>query len=431
MKKVLHYFSSLLILIILVACGSNDSNSNGKSAAVAKSPAGVLVENFTSTAGWQDYHSSGQPAFAEDAAIAKTGSSSLKFLQKDSSGNFVVSRYKVYAIPQDFTATDKFYLWTYWPNGNAFGSRLIVYLSSDAGSFANVSYVVFDQNTTGWQKKGWNLWEFSKADFRSEKGTLNWGSVKTLMFKLQTSSAADEVNIDSLFVGGSSRAKVIMTMDDGAVSQFEAAKIANSYRIPVTLYVIPNLVNVSANVMTLDQLQTLYAVGNDLAVHHEKDLTVMNDAGAAALGESRKWLIDHGFTRAQTMLAWPMGRFNDRTIDAAKSVGIASARGVTANPFEVTVLGIVNPWVINSIALNYPVTLATAKGYVDRAITAGTTVTFHSHLFGTGDGGSSQALQWDRNDFILLCAYIQEKVQQGQIDAITHKQFIDSFPPAQ
>jgi len=422
-RAIVQLLGLLFILIFVSACGNNSpSNSAEPLVTVEKSPAGALVEDFAGTTGWVDYHSSGQPVFVEDATIAKTGSSSLKLQQTRADGDFYVSRYKVFATPQDFSATDRFYLWTYWPNGNAAGSRLIVYLSSDAGSFANVSYVVFDANTTGWQETGWNLWEFLKADFRSERGNLDWGSIKTIMFKLHTISATDSVNVDSLFVGGSSRAKLIMSMDDGALSQFEATKIANSFGIPVTLYVIPNLIN-TTNAMTLDQLRFFYAGGNDLGVHHENDLTALADNGQVALMESRKWLMDNGFTRSADMLAWPMGRYNDRTIEAAKMAGIVSARGVTASPFEVTVLGLVNPWVINAVGLNKPLTLATAKEYVDKAIADGTTVTFLSHLFGTG----ADSLQWDINDFTNLCSYIHDKVQQGQIDVITHRQFYNSF----
>lgn len=66
-----------------------------------------------------------------------------------------------------------------------------------------------------------------------------------------------------------------------------------------------------------------------------------------------------------------------------------------------------------SIELNNGTSLAAAKGYVDDCIALG----YLLHFFGHGlTAGAADALNWNKDDFIALCAYVQQKKMLGLID---------------
>lgn len=66
-----------------------------------------------------------------------------------------------------------------------------------------------------------------------------------------------------------------------------------------------------------------------------------------------------------------------------------------------------------SIELNSGTSLAAAQGYVDDCIRMG----YLLHFFGHGlTAGAANSLEWNKDDFIALCAYIKRRKDQGVID---------------
>ena len=390
--------------------------------------AGTLLLTFDNTTGWVNYGSTGTTTFAAETVIKKEGAGSLKFGQADGSGTRTVAFYKNIGST-DLSGSDDFSIWAYLPNGKLKTNTVGVYFATD-NTFANYKLFTLGGGTTGTGVTGWNCWQFKKADVAGSGGTFDWTDTEVILVKWDTISSVDTVYLDSLYVGRTAKPKVILSLDDGynGPATVSGVTYANTQGIPLTFYVIKDYSSnpeTYTDYLTTNQLQDYYANGNDIAIHHQTNLTTLAlSAAQSAVTECQRWLIDSGMPRAAQHLAWPNGGHNSGLTTFSRNLGVKTAASIQGQPitsynFQNHVLGIGNQWILNRMPTNGN-NIATLQAAVDEAITDGTTLFLYLHTIGGGADITSA-------DWQTLCDYIKTKVDAGLIDAVTISQWWDEM----
>lgn len=114
--------------------------------------------------------------------------------------------------------------------------------------------------------------------------------------------------------------KLFVQFDDSLRSTYDTAfPIMGQYDIPATVYTITGRVG-NSNSLTLEQMEEMREAGWEFASHthtHRRTGELPLDEQRAELEESKRWLLDHGFERAASMIAYPFGSFTTDTMDIA------------------------------------------------------------------------------------------------------------------
>jgi peptidoglycan/xylan/chitin deacetylase (PgdA/CDA1 family) len=144
---------------------------------------------------------------------------------------------------------------------------------------------------------------------------------------------------------------VMITMDDGYRSVYEVAyPILKKYGFTATLLIYTNFVGVSKMAITWDQLKEMKADGFSIGSHtiYHSDLTIPKDGETEADWMTRihkelygsKKIIDKKLRQETYLLAYPYGKYDQRSINIAKEAGYKIAMSVQrggnaffANPF--------------------------------------------------------------------------------------------------
>jgi peptidoglycan/xylan/chitin deacetylase (PgdA/CDA1 family) len=144
---------------------------------------------------------------------------------------------------------------------------------------------------------------------------------------------------------------VMITMDDGYRSVYEVAyPILKKYEFTATLFIYTNFVGVSKMAITWDQLKEMKADGFSIGSHtiYHSDLTIPKDGETEADWMTRihkelygsKKIIDKKLRQDTYLLAYPYGKYDQRSINIAKEAGYKIAMSVQrggnaffANPF--------------------------------------------------------------------------------------------------
>jgi peptidoglycan/xylan/chitin deacetylase (PgdA/CDA1 family) len=144
---------------------------------------------------------------------------------------------------------------------------------------------------------------------------------------------------------------VMITMDDGYRSVYEVAyPILKKYEFTATLFIYTNFVGVSKMAITWDQLKEMKADGFSIGSHtiYHSDLTIPKDGETEADWMTRihkelygsKKIIDKKLRQETYLLAYPYGKYDQRSINIAKEAGYKIAMSVQrggnaffANPF--------------------------------------------------------------------------------------------------
>jgi peptidoglycan/xylan/chitin deacetylase (PgdA/CDA1 family) len=139
---------------------------------------------------------------------------------------------------------------------------------------------------------------------------------------------------------------VLITMDDGYRSVYEVAyPILKKYRFTATLFIYTNFVGVSKLAITWNQLKEMKADGFSIGSHtiYHSNLTMPKDWETEADWMARinkelhgsKKIIDKKLRQDTYLLAYPYGKYDQRSIKIAKEAGYKIAMSVQrgGNPF--------------------------------------------------------------------------------------------------
>lgn len=320
-------------------------------------------------------------------------------------------------------------------------SGMLFYFTSDAANTftKNVKYVVPFNGL----RKGMNCLLFHpQEDGTTTNKTITVTGADSLTnpvtaIRLEVNNwEGHTFKIHGVYHNGKARPQVIMNWDDGDASHWQLFNIFRQRNIPGTLSLITSrLKNGSPAYLTDAQLDTIYQYGWDYLPHSVSHpaggMAVLSEAEARyELTESRRKLLEWGYSRAADIFTWPENAYdsNNPSIDLiamAKQCGYVATRG-SKGSFLATAQGIDQPMRLPSVDLGGR-TLAQAKKYIDAAILYGQTVILYGHV-ATGTeiappaGGTPPgvATQWYLSDYIALADYIADKVEAGQLDAITY-----------
>ena len=139
---------------------------------------------------------------------------------------------------------------------------------------------------------------------------------------------------------------VLITMDDGYRSVYNIAyPILNKYGFKATLFIYTSFVGVSKMAITWDQLKEMrangFAVGSHTIYHSDLTSPKENESDQDHIARIRKELngskkiIDQKLGQNTSILAYPFGYYDQRSIQMAKAAGYKLAMSVKrgGNPF--------------------------------------------------------------------------------------------------
>ena len=145
----------------------------------------------------------------------------------------------------------------------------------------------------------------------------------TAVVAMTSSSSAAIITIPA-----KAKTTVTLTFDDSNVDQLNAVTPMNKVGIKGTFYTVSGFVN-QPNYLTLDNLRTIAAAGNEIAGHtvtHPDLTTIPADEATRQICNDRVNLTNWGFT--VTDFAYPFAAVNPAVETLVKNCGYNSARGL-------------------------------------------------------------------------------------------------------
>lgn len=402
-------------------------------------PVRVLdFEGTQAAANWVDVTSTGTPSKGDAPLYGLDSTNALRITQEGADATYL-ARYRYYnAAGIDMSKSDIFtlaleYAPGHLPSRHRVGSSGTIELawSSDGdGVFTNNHLITLGGGGTwcGLPEMGRNVWTWHASDMNTR--TTNMASVKNFRLRLNTASAWDEVHIQGLWCGQRMRPTVCVTADDGWATQGlgagEMCNIANARDIPMTLYVIPDLLTGSdgSTYLTEAEVEAIYAAGNAISVHGTGpaglgDLTDYGAGGALEhVAAQQAWVKNNGYDWQH--FCYPGGGYNGTVLGVMRELGFKTARtlaGVSYTagpperyasrgsyyPFSPHIQGMPNWLTMNACPVNnLTLTLAQMKAQLDLAIRKGEGIIFYGHRV----GADADSLYINEADFTALMDYI-------------------------
>jgi peptidoglycan/xylan/chitin deacetylase (PgdA/CDA1 family) len=203
------------------------------------------------------------------------------------------------------------------------------------------------------------------------------------------------------------RGMVTITLDDGWATQYTKARPAlNARNIDATYALVTNAISQGwGGYMTLAQVQTLVAEGNDIASHTltHPDLTTLSATQLASeLQDSQAWLMSTLNLPAVPHFVVPYGIYNG-PVQTAIRQSYASSRTVNAGRnFRDTLM-----YELRGNDVHSGVTVATVRGWIDQAIAEKSWLILVFHEF--VDGTPTSPTQYRTSNFASILNYIQTR----------------------
>ncbi|HEX5750387.1 MAG TPA: polysaccharide deacetylase family protein [Archangium sp.] len=203
------------------------------------------------------------------------------------------------------------------------------------------------------------------------------------------------------------RGMVSITLDDGWPSQFTGARPAlNARGIPATYFLVTEGIrNGWLGYMTVPQIQTLIAEGNEIGAHTmmHRDLTTLSATEVETeLRDSQAWLKTQFGLAAVPSFASPYGAYNAGVLATVQKY-YGSHRTVNGGQnFKDS-----NILQLRAYDVHSAVTVDTVRGWIDSAAADGSwlILTFHQFVSGT----PTQSMEINQANFEAILDYLQTK----------------------
>ncbi len=380
--------------------------------------AGTLIEGFENAADW----SKGGPVsgtLTNDTTNVISGSKALR-LTVNEAGQYI-SAARTISPSQQFTEETTLHLWIYIPEGDASPwipyeniNHIEILLTSyaDWSKYFYVSDPIQDfPFVPGWNHRAWRAGNMSNA------GGDNWARpiVGMCLRNYCQSGKTGYVTFDSFFHAQESMSRCVLTFDDAwdTVYSVAFAKM-NPLGLRGTVYVTKNTILAGSGslgaTLTPDHINEMYEAGWAIANHSvsHPHLELMSQAQIEdELMGCYEWLVSNGWTRAARHVAYPYGNpISANMVAACMATGMlngspAGTGRTTFSNLDPTPVG--NLYILRSYCLGHPVTLATVKGYIDKAMRNQVSVNFFGHSLKNGETAGTY---WDVADFNGLIDYL-------------------------
>ncbi len=200
---------------------------------------------------------------------------------------------------------------------------------------------------------------------------------------------------------------VTITLDDGWATQYTKARPAlNARNMDATYALVTNAISQGwGGYMSLAQVQTLVAEGNDIASHTltHPDLTTLSAPQLTSeLQDSQAWLLSNLNVSAVPSFVVPYGIYNN-TVQGSIRQYYASSRTVNAGRnFRDTLV-----YELRGNDVHRAVTVATVRGWIDQAIAEKSWLILVFHEF--VDGTPTRDTQYKTANFASILNYIQTR----------------------
>jgi hypothetical protein len=370
-------------------------------------------------------------SLTQDTEYVINGTGSIRFALPAVGGSPRIDLTK--NIAHTFKQDDRLGVVCYVPFKPVSGTSGLIMFGSDqtnlgSGGVGRWTRVCGTSGGIGEEVQGWQIFPIQFADTGVTSGTptiaLNYLSLRAQI----TASATDarELVLDSI-VKWNQRPTVIVQFDDGWQSSYtEGFGYANPRGIPLTHYLIPQLMDQGSYMSTAQALE-MRAAGDTLGAHglgtNSWELTpevIKTDADA--LRQKLGIPVIHG--------AYPNGGYGQLTgvyeavQEQMRVAGLSTGRTVSK---AVALSGAFSPYTLPAtLNLQTGVSLADAKAEIDRCIKLRTTCFVIAHKLEAAAGAS----QWAISDWQGLIDYIANLKNQGRLDALTLDQWIAGRRPA-
>lgn len=274
-------------------------------------------------------------------------------------------------------------------------------------------------------KVGWNHLTFS-FDMLSKFGDFDISeNMKSMQLRI---TATDEegtfVSFERIDLIKGHAGNVIFIADDGWESQYtEFYRILQENGLKGNIAVIKNRVG-NTGYMTEDQLKEVDLHGTSLINHTESHLaldTLDKESQRTELLNTKDYLTSIGASGGN-MVAYPMGRFNQDTLDIMAEEGFIWGRSLKEG-FELgEQTGNYTAFCKN---LTGAVTAQAAKDIVVQAIETGSTVLFLNHLFTDNDADLSTTTYWKIDRFEELATFVRGQIDAGLVRNLNVPEFLE------
>lgn len=219
-------------------------------------------------------------------------------------------------------------------------TRVYVYPETAAGSNTpdTTNYVQGEMSCAGQLPGQWNLScvPLSKMTVAGSGAITDLQTKKVSRIGIRMTVASGtkpDFYLGGIWVGGATRAKVMLAYDGCYISQKTLAKVAHDlYDMPGTLYVAKHKLDSGAGYLTSADLDTFYAAGWDICGHswsvdYGYDDYRFNSAQQIAdeIGNFREWARGRGFSRGDGHWAWPYSIAAD---NADQTTRLRAAEGI-------------------------------------------------------------------------------------------------------
>jgi peptidoglycan/xylan/chitin deacetylase (PgdA/CDA1 family) len=367
---------------------------------------GIVIEAFTTIGDWT-------PSPASPGSLDVVNDSEHGTCLSITSATSANNKQAIKTINRKFT--EDVFTFFVKPDNNT--DTIVIGFSSQT-TFATV-YMNYSLSSTNLQKNKWNLVRVAKADFIATGGEVWTNTMIRMRFRNVSNSATlpSTALFSDLRIQRVYKAKILLQSDNvGSLSTIEKMyPILNTAGLKGTVFVESGLIGVAGK-LTLANLQTLYSAGWDLGNHtvDHADLTAISiDEAEANVLSCGGFLSSNGFTRGAEHIAFPLGATNDTVSAMLEINGFNTGRKATDRTQTVPVADMFK---LDAYTIKAADSLATVKGYVDTAITKGST----SILMIEGLADSSPSAQeWLTSDYQALIDYILLKKRQGLLDVVT------------
>lgn len=327
-----------------------------------KIPQSKPMTIFTSGHGWTK-GSGGTTVVSDSTEYTHTGSKSLKMTSGIDTPVYV-DKTATWDISGKYIKLD-----VYIPDSTTLAT---IGLFLDSGT--TLSKYCAIGGATDTYRTGWNTMYYKPLVAAQFGGFVDADLANINHVRLQVSPKTGKsttVYVDniSLVVDTAEKAKFTFTFDDGYSSVFDTAKpIMDEYGFRGVCYIVTGTVGKTGK-MTLAQLHKLQDCGWDICSHtvdHKYFITdkLSNVEIERQLLESKRWLIENGFSKGANHFASPGGEFTDAHIPLIKKYYQTHRTVLEMNESFPPA----NP---HQIHIRYPLSstsLATFQAWVDKGI---------------------------------------------------------------
>lgn len=273
---------------------------------------------------------------------------------------------------------------------------------------------------------GYNYIQIYPSEW-TNTGSESWlNTMVRLRIRVNATTGTPSVSFCSLHTYQYNRPKVLVTFDDSWDSQYlKAFAYMSTLGLKGTIYAIGSKLG-TANYCTIAQLQEMYAAGWDIGNHGSVNLTTLGTQAEQETEISSEEAYIAEFTRSKKHYAYPNGGYDDNARNALLALGYKTARTIVdrqqANYLD-------EKYLINRYGVYNGTSVASAKGYIDRAIEQGSSVWLNYHQIVDADADvDTKVLTADFNE---IMDYIKAKVSARSIDCVTVSEWYNGLTARQ